>query len=215
MSHTVGRIVFTDCSFAPKLLGLWNADDLADFLAALERELEVAAPPAVLVGVARAEAHPLAVADRPDLVLAALGLRISLTEVDMRIQTNPAPDSALLAKQREGYKTLMGICLAQPACKAFFTWGVNDSQSWIPGAFSGYGQALLFDNTSANGVYNRKAVYYGVQEALTATSIWGHKTNLKIIADDHQSHRFDLRGRLVTALPYNPIFVTKKTVNPK
>ncbi|HAO99767.1 MAG TPA: hypothetical protein DCQ83_06955 [Fibrobacteres bacterium] len=147
--------------------------------------------------------------------LAALGLRISLTEVDMRIQTNPAPDSALLAKQREGYKTLMGICLAQPACKAFFTWGVNDSQSWIPGAFSGYGQALLFDNTSANGVYNRKAVYYGVQEALTATSIWGHKTNLKIIADDHQSHRFDLRGRLVTALPYNPIFVTKKTVNPK
>ncbi len=148
--------------------------------------------------------------------LAALGLRISLTEVDVRIQTSPAPDAALLALQRDGYKTLMSICLAQPACKSFFTWGVNDAQSWVPGSFSGYGVALLFDNTSSGSpaTFTRKGTYLGVQEALLATTnLRGLRANgLRLIPLDAHSRGFDLRGRNLSVFPYNPNFVIRKSI---
>ena len=146
--------------------------------------------------------------------LAALGLRISLTEVDVRIQTTPTPDTALLALQRNGYKTVMSICLAQPACKNFFTWGVNDAQSWVPSSFSGYGVALLFDNTTTNGEFTRKATYLGVQDALnSSTAIWGLRSGgLRLIPVDAHAPAFDLRGRKISALPYSLQFKANKPV---
>ena len=145
--------------------------------------------------------------------LAALGLRISLTEVDIRI---PTPvDTAHAALQRDAYKTLMSICLAQPNCKNFFTWGVNDAQSWVPGSFSGFGSALLFDNTTTNGEFTRKSSYLGVQEALLNSTViraFQHG-NLRIVQSGSNGTAFDLQGRKIARLPYNPAFRVKKTSN--
>jgi endo-1,4-beta-xylanase len=112
-------------------------------------------------------------------------------------------------EQRNEYKTLMGLFLAQPNCKSFFTWGVNDAQSWVPASFSGYGSALLFSNTTGtNGEYVAKSDYYGVQDALLASTGVLQAPNCvsKIIpaAEGAASNgTFDLLGRRLNPLPYN------------
>ena len=145
--------------------------------------------------------------------LAALGLIISFTEVDIRIPDahNPmtAADSANLVEQRKEYTTLMRLFLAQSACKSFFTWGVNDAQSWVLKSFSGYGSALLFSNTAGtNGEFTPKACYYGVRDALTAsTVVWSHLTKgvaQSPVAAQFSNQRRDLLGRAVICLPNNP-----------
>ena len=146
--------------------------------------------------------------------LAALGLRISFTEVDIRIPDAHTPmtaaDSANLIEQRREYQILMGLFLAQPSCKSFFTWGVNDAQSWVPGVFTGYGSALLFSNTAGtNGEFAPKSDYYGVKDALLASTgvLQGQNGGLRMIpAEDAEAsiRAYNLLGRRLSPLPYNP-----------
>ena len=152
--------------------------------------------------------------------LTTLGLLISFTEVDIRIPDahNPmtAADSANLLEQRNEYNTLMRLFLAQPRRTSFFIWGVNDSQSWIPAAFSGYGSALLFSNaTGTNGEYVPKSDYYGVRDALLASTVVLQAAIgvFRIIPADASNRTYDLLGRRLNPLPYNPRrFVVKPGV---
>lgn len=91
--------------------------------------------------------------------LAALGLRISLTEID--IANSGTVDDAKLATQKDNFKALMSLCLSVPACKSYYAWGVNDAQSWR-GANAA---ALMFTGTSE---ITPKPAYFGVVEALQA-----------------------------------------------
>ena len=140
--------------------------------------------------------------------MAALGLRISLTEVDIRM-TLPA-DSVQLAAQRRAYETLMSICLANTNCKNFFVWGLDDASSWIPGSFPGMGAPLLF--TSSGSVYTPKSAYYGLQGVLANTSGVRRSptVRLRTMRSGTLSETFDLRGRQIAHLPYN-IFTVSKT----
>lgn len=78
---------------------------------------------------------------------AALGLRIHITELDIRVPT-PA-SAASLATQAQNYRTIYQLCVQQPACDMVVTWGFTDRESWIPSTFPGQGQALLFDASFA------------------------------------------------------------------
>jgi len=136
--------------------------------------------------------------------LAALGLQISFTEVDIRIPNAHTPmtktDSTNLIEQRNEYNNLMGIFLAQPNCKSFFTWGVNDTQSWVPQSFAGYGSALLFSDTKGtNGEYVPKQDYYGVRDALLASAAVLHTHNcvLRMPTSNIPNRTYDLLGRRV------------------
>jgi endo-1,4-beta-xylanase len=143
--------------------------------------------------------------------LAALGLIISFTEVDIRIPALHTPltaaDSANLIEQRSEYNTLMNLFLTQPACKSFFTWGVNDSQSWIPDVFTGYGAPLLFyDTRGTNGEFVPKMAYYGIRDALMATGIVRQAPNsvLRMVpAAEPSNQTYDLLGRKLNRLPNN------------
>ncbi|RCX19261.1 GH35 family endo-1,4-beta-xylanase [Anaerobacterium chartisolvens] len=90
---------------------------------------------------------------------AAIGLKVSLTEVDIRIKL-PA-DSSAYQTQANNYGDLMKICLSNPNCTTFVLWGFTDKHSWIPGTFSGYGDALIFDSN-----YNPKPAYNSLINAL-------------------------------------------------
>jgi len=93
---------------------------------------------------------------------AALGLKIEITELDVRVQTTAGnPTTAALLAQNQTYSDIVSACLAVSACDAIVVWGITDSESWIPGTFPGWGQALLFD-----GSYNKKATYNAVLSAL-------------------------------------------------
>ncbi len=96
---------------------------------------------------------------------AALGLKIEITELDVRVQTTAGnPTAAALTAQSQAYGDIVSACLAVPACDAIVVWGVTDAESWIPSTFSGWGQALLFD-----GSYGKKATYNAVMSALTGS----------------------------------------------
>jgi endo-1,4-beta-xylanase len=91
---------------------------------------------------------------------AALGLKIHITELDIRVRT-PGATATELAAQTQGFSNVVSACLAVPACEAMVVWGLNDGESWIPGTFPGYGQALLFDDS-----FGKKATYSAVSAAL-------------------------------------------------
>lgn len=86
---------------------------------------------------------------------AKLGLELQMTEVDIRLPDGSAPS---LAAQAKLYGEIATLCVQQPSCKAFQTWGFTDKHSWIPGFYKGQGWALLWDDK-----YQKKPAY----EALT------------------------------------------------
>ena len=52
---------------------------------------------------------------------AALGLQVHVTELDVK-----CPSGCDLAQQADVYRQLLRVCLAQPACTNFETWGFTD-----------------------------------------------------------------------------------------
>jgi endo-1,4-beta-xylanase len=94
---------------------------------------------------------------------AALGLDVAVTELDDRI---PLPAStANLNQQGTDYGTVVRDCLAVPRCVGVSQWGVDDGHSWIPGTFSGYGAATMYDSN-----YQPKAAYNAAATALAGDS---------------------------------------------
>ena len=91
--------------------------------------------------------------------LAGLGVDISVTELDIRIALPTTPDE--LQQQALGYQDVIQLCLSQPNCKAMVTWGFTDKFSWVPGTFSGQGDALIFDTN-----YQAKPAYTAIRGVL-------------------------------------------------
>jgi endo-1,4-beta-xylanase len=92
--------------------------------------------------------------------MAALGLETMITSVDVAIRDDDV-NAATLAQQAAAYRHLLHACLAATRCRAFSTWGLGDSDSWIPDYFAGWGSPLLFDAS-----YARKAAYDAVHAEL-------------------------------------------------
>lgn len=90
--------------------------------------------------------------------LAALGLELSVTEMDVRMKLPAATKE--LQKQAEAYGDVANFCVSERACKAILIWGVTDKYSWIPGEFPNTGDALIFDKS-----YKRKLAYTALQDA--------------------------------------------------
>lgn len=66
-----------------------------------------------------------------------------------------------LVEQAKMYCDIFGACLSAERCKSFVMWGFTDKYSWIPGYFSGYGAALIFDES-----YVPKPAYYYIAATL-------------------------------------------------
>jgi endo-1,4-beta-xylanase len=91
--------------------------------------------------------------------LAALGLELSITELDVRL---PLPAGAEeLRKQADAYRDVADFCLAESSCKAILIWGVTDKHSWIPKEFPDTGDALVFDK-----FYRPKPAFTALLESL-------------------------------------------------
>ncbi len=106
-------------------------------------------------------ASQLAAIDQNVKRYAAIGVKVSFTELDIRIPTS-ANQTTAFQTQASNYKELMKICLSNPNCTTFMLWGFTDKHSWIPGTFPGYGNALIYDNN-----YKPKPAYDALKEALT------------------------------------------------
>src|SRR5262249_9114341 len=92
--------------------------------------------------------------------LAALGLRVNISEMDVRIGDMGGATDANLATQKSVYHSMVAACVAEPACHGVTFWGFTDAHSWI---YNQYGPdaPLLFD-----AQYAPKPAFYGVLDAL-------------------------------------------------
>ncbi|GAB6089373.1 endo-1,4-beta-xylanase [Spirochaeta dissipatitropha] len=92
-----------------------------------------------------------------------LGLRVDVTEIDIRIEEPIS--QAELQQQKQLYKDILTAYLELPReyADTFITWGIGDAQSWIPYTFSGYGGGLWFDED-----WKPKPAFYGIEEVLLA-----------------------------------------------
>lgn len=92
-----------------------------------------------------------------------LGLDLHITELDIRVpvDANGFASTADLATQGDSYFNYFGSALGYSRMKVIQTWGVYDGASWVPGFFTGYGQALPFDFN-----LDRKPAYWGMWNAL-------------------------------------------------
>jgi endo-1,4-beta-xylanase len=99
--------------------------------------------------------------------LAALGLQIHITEMDVGLPVDARGDLQNpedLKRQAEIYRLVAEGCFRQPRCTAFQTWGFTDKYSWIPDWTKGKkGAPLLFDKS-----YAPKPAYTSVVNALAA-----------------------------------------------
>jgi endo-1,4-beta-xylanase len=89
--------------------------------------------------------------------ITALGLQVHITEMDVRVpvDANGNASSADLQAQAQTYQRILTVCLQNPGCTAFQTWGFTDKYSWIPAAIPGYGASLPFDaNYQPKPAYN-------------------------------------------------------------
>lgn len=98
---------------------------------------------------------------QPLATLAATGLDVALTELDIRM-TLPS-DATKLADQKSNYQTAVYACKRTASCVGVTTWGVSDKYSWVPNTFSGSGAALIWDENFAkkpayDGAADRKSV---------------------------------------------------------
>ena len=78
-----------------------------------------------------------------------------------RFQKSFDVGGVILAAQAQVYQRIVSACQANSNCKALLTWGISDAYSWIPGAYPGYGAALLFDEQ-----FQPKPAYEGVAQPL-------------------------------------------------
>jgi endo-1,4-beta-xylanase len=109
---------------------------------------------------------------------ADLGLRVALTEVDVRTLTRSdavnVPVNPLAPYAQESYwsRTLQA-CLAVRACISFTPWGFGDAFSWVPTTFRNpqEGAALLYDEQ-----LNPKGQYYVLQQDLALAAGAPHRS---------------------------------------
>jgi endo-1,4-beta-xylanase len=98
--------------------------------------------------------------------LAALGLQIHITEMDVRLPVDATghASGAAHGAQAVRYLEILRACVANSACTAFQTWGFTDRYSWIPDSFPECGAALPFDaeyqpKAAANAMINELAAW--------------------------------------------------------
>ncbi len=91
--------------------------------------------------------------------LRALGLKVNVSELDVRIHDIWSDPNRFL-RQKAVYKAIASTCLASPACNGFSTWGFTDEHSWVYAFFGAPDAPLPFDAALAP-----KPAYDGLREA--------------------------------------------------
>jgi endo-1,4-beta-xylanase len=130
--------------------------------------------------------------------LAALGLEISLTEMDVSIGLPTTADE--LQQQALAYSDSINFCLTEPNCKALVAWGFTDKYSWIPGTFFGMGDALIFD---AN--YQPKPAYFALLDVLEPAQPTPLSASIGLTATVG-NERISNQGKIVRYIHF-PLFI--------
>jgi endo-1,4-beta-xylanase len=97
---------------------------------------------------------------------ASLGLKVAITEADVRTFVNNATDQVPtngLENFAQPFEMdeMLKASLAHPELISFTVWGFTDADSWVPGFFTGEGFATIYDVN-----LNPKQAYLSMQSTL-------------------------------------------------
>lgn len=94
---------------------------------------------------------------------AALGLKVAVTEADVRIPlTMYAADPVAAERvQAQRYDAMLQACLNVPSCSSYTVWQFADQYSWVPQTFPTEGYATIM-----TADFVRKPAYYALQTSL-------------------------------------------------
>lgn len=103
--------------------------------------------------------------------LAALGVEVAYTELDVRFPSLP-PTAAGFTQQSKDYSDTVSACLQTKGCVGITLWDYTDKYSWVPGTFAGAGDACLwYSNFTKHPAYDAVVKILGGGLSLsTATS---------------------------------------------
>jgi len=93
--------------------------------------------------------------------LVALGLKVVISEMDVRIKELPLPMPERLEMQCRIYHDVIAACVREKGFMGVTFWGFTDAHSWINETGDGPDYPLLFDEN-----YQPKPAYWGVMDAL-------------------------------------------------
>ena len=94
----------------------------------------------------------------------ALGVEVAYTEIDIRHESLPPTEEALV-QQGNDFANTVGSCLDVEGCVGVTLWGISDKYSWIPDTFPGTGDALIFD-----AEFQPKPAFASVSSVLAAAA---------------------------------------------
>jgi endo-1,4-beta-xylanase len=86
---------------------------------------------------------------------ADLGLKVNISELDVRVARLGGSKAYRSAVQKQIYQRVAAACVQVEACDAITTWGFTDAHSWVDSTF-GSDDPLLFDEA-----YQKKPAYFG------------------------------------------------------
>jgi GH35 family endo-1,4-beta-xylanase len=95
--------------------------------------------------------------------IAAMGLRVNISELDVRTAEVPGSAAARRTAQRIVYQLMSGVCATEPACEGVTLWGFTDAHSWVDETF-GADDPLPFNES-----YEKKPAYAGLESGLQGT----------------------------------------------
>jgi GH35 family endo-1,4-beta-xylanase len=106
-----------------------------------------------------------------------LGLRVNISELDVRIAKLPGDQVTRLAVERQVFHRAVAACVQVPGCEALTTWGFTDLDSWIDSTF-GPDDPLELDEQ-----YRRKPAYYGMIDGFLGVPVDPPGTPPNLIAN--------------------------------
>ncbi|KAJ5544498.1 Glycoside hydrolase superfamily [Penicillium sp. DV-2018c] len=93
----------------------------------------------------------------------ALNVDVAYTELDIRMDLPSS--SSKLAQQSTDYQSTVAACMANSRCVGITIWDWTDKYSWVPGTFSGQGDACPWDSN-----LQKKPAYSGILAAINGGS---------------------------------------------
>jgi GH35 family endo-1,4-beta-xylanase len=94
-----------------------------------------------------------------------LGLRVNISELDVRIANAGGDLVTRLALERQVFHRAVAACVQVPRCETVTTWGFTDLDSWIDATF-GPDDPLELDEQ-----YRRKPAYYGIVDGFLGVPV--------------------------------------------
>ncbi|HEY0992908.1 MAG TPA: endo-1,4-beta-xylanase [Kofleriaceae bacterium] len=94
-----------------------------------------------------------------------LGLRVNISELDVRIANAGGDLVTRLALERQVFHRAVAACVQVPGCETLTTWGFTDLDSWIDATF-GPDDPLELDEQ-----YHRKPAYYGMIDGFMSVPV--------------------------------------------